>query len=50
MHEEKFTDEVLMAYADGELDAKTRREVEDAIERDTALAERVDLFMKTRAS
>lgn len=49
MHEEKFTDEVLMAYADGELDAKTRREVEDAIERDTALAERVELFMKTRA-
>ncbi|WP_295808283.1 anti-sigma factor [uncultured Nitratireductor sp.] len=49
MHEEKFTDEVLMAYADGELDAKTRRQVEDAIGKDSALASRVETFMKTRA-
>ena len=49
MHEEKFTDEVLMAYADGELDAQTRRQVDDAIKRDARLAERVELFVKTRA-
>lgn len=49
MHEDKFTDDVLMAYADGELDAQTRRRVDDAIGRDAELAQRVALFVKTRA-
>ena len=36
-----FSDEVLMAYADGELDEVTRRAVEDAMRKDAALARRV---------
>jgi anti-sigma-K factor RskA len=36
-----ISDEVLMAYADGELDMKTRREVEDAIAADPRIARRV---------
>ena len=36
-----FSDETLMAYADGELDERTRREIEQAMRRDPALAEKV---------
>jgi hypothetical protein len=37
----KFSDETLMAYADGELDEAQRAEVERALDTDPALAERV---------
>ncbi|MTV40136.1 anti-sigma factor family protein [Duganella radicis] len=37
----KFSDETLMAYADGELDEAGRAEIERALETDPALAERV---------
>ncbi|GAC1465499.1 MAG: anti-sigma factor [Gemmatimonadaceae bacterium] len=36
-----FSDEVLMAYADGELDSETREQVEDAITKDPDIARRV---------
>jgi hypothetical protein len=36
-----FSDDILMAYADGELDLATRRAVESAMERDALLAQRV---------
>jgi len=36
-----FSDEILMAYADGELDEVTRRAVEEAMNKDAALARRV---------
>ncbi len=36
-----FSDEVLMAYADGELDAATRHQVQDAIDQDPEIARRV---------
>jgi len=36
-----FSDEVLMAYADGELDATTRAQVQQAIGADPELARRV---------
>ena len=36
-----ISDETLMAFADGELDEKTRREVELAMRKDPALAEKV---------
>jgi hypothetical protein len=38
----RFTDEMLMAYADGELDPVTRGAIEDAMSRDPALARAVD--------
>ncbi len=44
-----FSDETLMAYADGELDAATRRAVEQACSSDLALARRVASY-KTRRS
>ncbi|MEN9063453.1 anti-sigma factor family protein [Ponticoccus litoralis] len=47
MAEPKLTDEILMAYADGELDASTARAVEAAIETDPEVAERVALFGDT---
>lgn len=37
----KFSDEVLMAYADGELDIETRERVEDAITGDPEIAQRI---------
>jgi len=46
--QEEFSDTTLMAYADGELDAETRIEIERAIVRDAALASRLDVFTKTR--
>jgi hypothetical protein len=36
-----FSDEILMAYADGELDEATRRALEEAMRKDAALARRV---------
>jgi anti-sigma factor RsiW len=36
-----FSDEILMAYADGELDEVTRHAVEEAMRKDAALARRV---------
>lgn len=38
----KFTDEMLMAYADGELEAVARAEIEEAMARDPALARAVE--------
>lgn len=45
----KFSDEVLMAYADGELAEPARSEVERAVRTDPALAERVALHRALRA-
>jgi hypothetical protein len=42
-----FTDETLMRFADGELDAETSRQVEAAIDSDPAVAARVALFLDT---
>lgn len=49
MTQQAFPDEVLMAYADGELDAKTSRAVEEALAEDSALAERLKIFTGTGA-
>lgn len=43
-----ITDEMLMAYADGELDAAGMAEVEHAMAEDERLAERVAVFADTR--
>lgn len=45
-----FSDEVLMAYADGELDAKTRSQVQEAIATDPEVARRVAAHTALRAS
>jgi hypothetical protein len=45
-----FSDEVLMAYADGELDAKTRSQVQEAIATDPDVARRVSAHTALRAS
>ncbi|RDC71106.1 hypothetical protein DLJ49_16415 [Rhodovulum sp. 12E13] len=47
---ERFTDETLMAYADGELDAETARAVAAAEAADGAVARRIALFHGTRAA
>ena len=47
-HEQVVTDEMLMAYADGELDAETQAAVGAAIERDRSLAATVAIFRATR--
>jgi hypothetical protein len=44
-----YDDEILMAYADGELDAAQRAEIAAAIERDPALAARVEKHRALRA-
>ncbi|UTY56135.1 anti-sigma factor [Massilia sp. erpn] len=44
-----FSDDVLMAYADGELDQATRHAIEEAMQRDAGLAERVARFKLTHA-
>lgn len=44
-----FTDETLMAYADGELDAATRDAVEQAMRHDPALAAKVAQHQSLRA-
>jgi anti-sigma factor RsiW len=46
---QQFDDEILMAFADGELDEAAAAEVERAMETDDDLAMRVALFMETRA-
>ncbi len=45
----KYDDETLMAYADGELDAKLRAEISAAIDNDPALARRVEQQRAMRA-
>ena len=48
MTQKPFPDEVLMAYADGELDEHTARRLETAMETDGALADRLTVFTGTR--
>lgn len=45
-----FSDEILMRYADGELDAATVAAVDEALASDDTLAERLGVFMETRAA
>lgn len=44
-----YDDEILMAYVDGELDAKARDEIAAALEKDPALARRVEAQRALRA-
>jgi negative regulator of sigma E activity len=44
----KFPDEMLMAYADGELDAETRRAIEAAMENDPEIARQVERHRSMR--
>lgn len=46
----QIDDEILMAFADGELDAAEAAQVAQAVADDPALAARVDLFRQTRAA
>jgi hypothetical protein len=46
----EIEDEMLMAYADGELDAETAARVEAALEQDDTLAERLGVFLSTRSA
>lgn len=46
----EFTDEILMAFADGELDDETTRLVEAALETDDELMARIAMFIETRAA
>jgi hypothetical protein len=46
--EREFPDEMLVAFADGELDDAEREAVERAIDADPEIAARVALFMETR--
>lgn len=48
MNDGAFGDEVLMAYADGELDAATAARVEAAAAEDPAVAARIEAFARTR--
>ncbi|WP_077963134.1 anti-sigma factor family protein [Ensifer adhaerens] len=50
MSDTEFSDEILMAFADGELDEETTRRVEAALETDDELMARVAMFMETRAA
>lgn len=45
-----FSDEILMRFADGELDPEMAAEIERAMETDDALVSRVALFIETRAA
>jgi hypothetical protein len=45
----QFSDEILMAYADGELDAETRHQIEAAMAADPSIAERVAQHQSLRA-
>ncbi len=49
MSEKQFDDETLMAFADGELDEEQSLELERALEQDDALAERLAVFLDSRA-
>ena len=44
-----FPDEMLMRFADGELDAETSAAIEQAMETDDDLVARVALFIETRS-
>ena len=46
----EIEDEMLMAYADGELDAETAARVEAALDQDETLAERLGVFLSTRSA
>lgn len=46
----EIEDTMLMAYADGELDAETAARVEAALEQDESLAERLGVFLSTRSA
>ena len=46
----EIEDEMLMAYADGELDAETAARVEAALEQDQGLAERLGVFLTSRSA
>ena len=46
----EIEDTMLMAYADGELDAETAARVEAALEQDDTLAERLGVFLSTRSA
>jgi hypothetical protein len=46
--EREFSDEILMAFADGELEGAEREAVERAIDADPAVAARVATFLETR--
>ncbi|TKT74809.1 anti-sigma factor [Aquamicrobium sp. LC103] len=46
----EFSDEILMRFADGELDPDTAAQVERAMESDDELVTRVAMFMETRAA
>lgn len=48
MSQEAISDEILMAYADGELDRETARAVEAAVGSDTRVADRLARFTATR--
>ncbi|MCF3642100.1 anti-sigma factor [Rhizobium sp. TRM95111] len=48
MSEPRLDDEMLMAFADGELDDDAMAKVEEAMAADPAIAERVALFMESR--
>ena len=43
-----YTDETLMAYADGELDAETASQIAIAVTNDTTIAARVAVFARSR--
>jgi anti-sigma factor RsiW len=43
-----ITDEMLVAFADGEADEATARRIEEALERDAGLAARLEPFVATR--
>lgn len=45
----KFSQETLMAYADGELDAGTRRAIETAMATDPQIAAQVERYRNQRA-
>jgi hypothetical protein len=44
-----YSDEILMCFADGELDEATSAEIAAAVDADPALADRVAIFLKTRS-
>lgn len=50
MSETSFSDEMLMAFADGELDPHTREKIELALETDDALVDRLAVFIETRSA
>jgi anti-sigma factor RsiW len=45
---DRFTDEMLMAYADGEVDGETAASIEAAMSSDASVRSRIDVFARTR--